>query len=146
MHRSIDRKRHRCLRPVDGVHVPLIDGNRQTGGLEVLHGTGIPKGVDARSERKRGLLSRGPELLHHTACGALSRIHLTADLQNETIERREISALARTSIDPRRGVHPQNVGCASLTVTPARNGCWPRVLPTGPDHDPDWMQETQRGG
>ena len=67
-------------------------------------------------------------------------------IQSETIDRGDRMARARIPIQPSCGVQPHWVGCSSRTVWPSRNGCWPWVLPTGPDHDPDWIPETRIGG
>ena len=43
------------------------------------------------------------------------------------------------------GVQPHIAGWNSRTTAPSRTGCWPVVLPTGPENTPDWMPETRSG-
>lgn len=51
-----------------------------------------------------------------------------------------------TSTRPNHGVHAHRAACSSRTRSPSRNGCCPRVLPTGPDHEPLCTAETRSGG
>lgn len=70
----------------------------------------------------------------------------TPTSQAENIDPGPIVARQVTSTRPYRGVQAHRAGCSSRTVCPGRNGCCPRVLPTGPDHDPLWAAETRSGG
>ena len=63
-------------------------------------------------------------------------------IHTAAIDRGLSSIRARTSSRPWCGVQPQWVGWNSRTTAPSRNGCWPIVLPTGPENTPDWMPET----
>ena len=38
------------------------------------------------------------------------------------------------------------LSCSSRTRRPSRYGCWPMVLPTGPEKLPDWIPDTRSGG
>ena len=42
--------------------------------------------------------------------------------------------------------HPRNVACGSRTTSPDRNGCWPSVLPAGPEQFAVWTPDTRSGG
>jgi hypothetical protein len=67
-------------------------------------------------------------------------------IQRATIDRGVTTPRARSSTYPWSGVHPQKVSCSSRTRRPSRYGCWPMVLPTGPEKFPDWMPDTRSGG
>ena len=67
------------------------------------------------------------------------------DIQNATIDRGVMTALARISTWPYSGVKPQNSCCSSATSRPSLNGCPPRELPTGPEKLALWMHETRNG-
>ena len=66
-------------------------------------------------------------------------------IHTAAIDRGLRSIRARTSSSPKCGVQPHWVGWNSRTTTPSRKGCWPIVLPTGPENTPDWMPETLSG-
>jgi hypothetical protein len=67
-------------------------------------------------------------------------------IHTAAIERGVRSMRARTSSRPWCGVQPHCAGCASRTTRPSRYGCWPTVLPAGPENTPDWMPDTRSGG
>ena len=92
-----------------------------------------------------------------TACGASPKTSKTQispqrsgsssrpTIHTDAIERGLRSIRARTSRRPYRGVHPHCAGWNSRTVSPSRNGCCPRVLPTSSEYTPDWMPDTRSG-
>ena len=87
-----------------------------------------------------------PEQIQTSVDVTLKIVDGVPTIQAENIEPGPIVARHSTSISPWWGVKPRSSSWASRTSRPWRKGCWPRVLPTGPDQLPLCTADTRSGG
>ena len=143
---AVDEERRLAGDPLDGVRVEVGQVDREADRLEVLGTAGsrmvfspIPTAVDSPgtiASPKISITQISPPAEQRSSSPAI----------HSDIDRGLISARACSSTYPPFGVQPQNGSCSSLTTRPSRYGCWPTVLPTGPEKLPDWIPDTRRSG